>query len=198
MIKHRAFLLLLLAPLLLAVVVVLIRSTPFAYKLNIWSLNNTQKPFFNGRDMIWLLGFREWLRNPLLGNGNFAGNFHNSAVTLLVGSGAVGYCIYLGAIAKILNYASRFSDDTIVSGLILSYLTIWLHQSLELGLVAPQGNAIPFAILGLLLARTKTLEREYELQNIRDRSDLQRGGVSPQMRGGYPAPNRAYPGNHLG
>ena len=161
-IRKRAFWLILLTPLAVAILTVLVRNTGWIHEIDAWSATVFRKPLFNGRDNIWLEGFRRFWQNPILGNGSFGGNWHNSAVTLLVGVGTAGYLIYLGVIAYVLQKASRHSEDYITRGLVLAYLTVWLQQSVELGLVAPHGDAIPFAILGLALARARTLEKKQQ------------------------------------
>lgn len=159
LVKRKRILWLLLIPLLIAIFVVAVRDFPFVSKLNIWSLQRFRKSIFNGRDELWLQGFRLLERHPFFGNGNFGGNnWHNSAVTCLVGAGGIGYLVWMLGIRKILNMAE--DDDSLIYGLKAAFLAIWLQQTIELGLIAPQANVIPYAILGLLLARSNTLEKE--------------------------------------
>lgn len=171
-IKKRSFMLFLLFPLLVAIVIVLIRNTGFLKSMESWSKDVLHEGFLNGRDEIWTSGFRIWMKTPLLGNGSFEGNLHNSAVTLLIGVGAIGFLLYLGVIYFLLRKSSQYSNDYIIRGLILAYITIWMQQSVELGLVANRGSVIPFVILGLLVARVRTLEKEKQAQNIYNYSSL--------------------------
>lgn len=165
--KKNMILLLLLLPLIIAVFIVLIRNQEFVKDLDSWSRMTFQKPIFNGRDTLWYEGFLRWLQSPLIGNGNLsAANWHNSAVTMLVGGGAIGYCIWIFVIHNILKKGIDFLDDYIVYGLMLGFICIWFQQTVELGLVAGQANAIPYAMLGLLIGRVRTLEREDENNNI--------------------------------
>lgn len=165
--KKNMILLLSLLPLIIAVFIVLIRNQEFVKDLDSWSRMTFQKPIFNGRDTLWYEGFLRWLQSPLIGNGNLsAANWHNSAVTMLVGGGAIGYCIWIFVIHNILKKGIDFLDDYIVYGLMLGFICIWLQQTVELGLVAGQANAIPYAMLGLLIGRVRTLEREDENNNI--------------------------------
>lgn len=171
-IRKRALILVLLAPLALAVLVVWLRNATWLESANQWSLEHFHKPLYSGRETIWYNGFQTWLQHPLLGNGSFAVRWHNNALTLLVGTGVVGYCLYISFIYYLLRRAGKYSQDSIINGLIMAYLMIWLQQSLEIGLISTKGNAIPFVILGLMLARAKTLERNDEQQTIGHYPDL--------------------------
>ena len=150
--------LVLLAPLLLAVVVVLIRDTPIDTALNLWSWEHFNKPIFNGRENIWAWGFRDWWKAPIFGSGTLNGSFHNSAVTMLYGCGAAGFVVWVSGTRNMLRRGLAHLDDSVIYGLLIAFLMIWLQQSLELGMVAPQANVVPYGILGLLLGRVKTLE----------------------------------------
>lgn len=148
----------LLIPLILAIVVVLIRDTPLDTALNLWSWEHFNKPIFNGRENLWAWGFRDWWKVPLFGNGTLGGNFHNSAVTMLYGCGAAGFVVWISGTRNMLRRGLAHLDDSVIYGLFIAFLMIWLQQSMELGLVAPQANVVPYGILGLLLGRVKTLE----------------------------------------
>lgn len=149
----------LISPLLIASVIVLIKDTTFVDKLNIWSFNNTNKPIFNGRDELWENGLKQWLRHPLFGTGNINYTAHNSAVTCLVGGGIVGYSIFTFSIYRLLKKGIFWLKDTMVFGLVAAFLTIWLQQSVELGLISSTVNPTPYLILALLYSRIKTLEK---------------------------------------
>lgn len=150
----------LLIPLIVAIVIVLIRNTSFASSLNSWSISEFNKPIFNGRDNLFYKGFIQWLKHPILGVGNLSySNWHNSAITMLVGCGLIGFWIWIFNIQKFLKKCILYLDDGIVYGLMLGFLTIWIQQSTELGLVASQVNAIPYAMLGLILGRINTINK---------------------------------------
>ena len=148
---------LLLTPLFLAILVALIRNASLVSVLETWSEKTFSKSFFNGRDSLWWLGFVEWTKHPVLGNGSFSGNWHNSAITLLVGSGLVGYILYLLFVGTILKQGIRYAEDPIMAGLVYAFLVIWMQQSVELGLVGMQGNVIPFIVLGLIVSYGNTI-----------------------------------------
>lgn len=151
----------LLFPLIMAVVIVLIKDLPIVETLNDWSYDTFNKPIFNGRDMIWEMGFETWKKALVIGNGNLAQySYHNSAITALVGAGTVGYTILIGVSYKILSHAKKWINDSVVYGLATAFLVIWMQQSVELGLISSAPNVIPYMILGLLYARINTLESE--------------------------------------
>lgn len=174
MMKSNFFrLILLFLPLVIAIVVVNIRNMEFVVELNSWSLMRSGKPLFNGRDTIWTYGFEMAREHLIFGTGNFAGNWHNSAVTCLVGTGIVGYCIWVFSINGVLKKAKQYWENPYVFGLAAAFMIIWLQQSVELGLIQVRGQIVPFVILGLMCARVNTLRREkYELQDFDCDSNL--------------------------
>lgn len=166
-------LLLLFLPLIIAIVVVNIRNMEFVAWLNAWSLMKSGKPIFNGRDAIWAYGFETVREHLLFGTGNLAGNWHNSAVTCLVGTGIVGYCIWVFGVNGVLKRAKQYWEKPYAFGLAAAFMIIWLQQSVELGLIQVRGQIVPFLILGLMCARVNTLRREkYELQAFGCNSNL--------------------------
>lgn len=165
--------LLLFLPLIIAIIVVNIRNMEFVVQLNSWSLMRSGKPIFNGRDAIWSYGFETIREHLIFGTGNFAGNWHNSAVTCLVGTGIVGYCIWVFSINGVLKKAKQYWENPYVFGLAAAFMIIWLQQSVELGLIQVRGQIVPFVILGLMCARVNILRREkYELQAFGCNSNL--------------------------
>lgn len=159
--SKRILLIWLLVPLLVAAVVVAVRNAGFVTALNAWSLRTFSKSLFNGRDRIWYSGFQLLRSMPVFGNGNLSSaNWHNSAITCLVGCGIAGYLCWLLAARAILRRGLKGLTDGTVYGLITAFLMIWLQQSVELGLIAAQASVVPYGILGLMLARVKTVERE--------------------------------------
>ncbi len=152
----------LIIPLLIALFIVAIKDTDIIQKLNTWSLNTFHKSIFNGRDTLWTNGFNKWLNYPLFGTGNISYSAHNSAVSLLVTGGIAGYLIFLSSIYTLLKKALFWIDDHIVFGLILAFLTIWIQQSVELGLFGLSVNPTPYFILALLYFKIKSLEKNNE------------------------------------
>ncbi len=159
--KSRNILVILFVPLVVALIVGYAFSAETVAALNAWSKATFGKPVFNGRDVIWRDGFNEFFKAFLIGNGNLSAyNWHNSAVTMLVGGGIIGFSIWIYFTHKILKKGTSYLTDGLVKGLIIGFLMIWLQQSVELGLVAGKANPIPYAMLGLLIARIKTLKKE--------------------------------------
>ncbi len=151
---------LLLFPLLVAILLCLVKNAGFVSKLEVWSYATFNKPIFNGRDELCYKGFMTWIKHPIIGNGNLsANNWHNSAVTMLVGAGIVGIALWVGCTYKVLIRGLQYLEDQYVLGLMIGFMAIWLQQTVELGLVAGQANAIPYAMLGLLVGRVRTIER---------------------------------------
>ena len=159
--NRRMLLIWLLVPLLVAVVVVTVKDAGFVESLNSWSIQTFSKSLFNGRDRLWYSGFQKLWSTPFFGNGNLSSaNWHNSAVTCLVGCGVVGYVCWLLVTRAVLSRGLKRLADGTVFGLMAAFLIIWFQQSVELGLIAAQANVVPYGILGLMWARVKTLERE--------------------------------------
>ena len=149
----------LIVPLLVAIFLEFIQNMDFVADLNSWSIQQFNKPIFNGRDSLVHKGFDMWGKHLFFGNGDLGtSRWHNSAITLLVGGGVFGFSLCVVGIGKIINSANKFLDDNIVFGLIVGFIIIWIQQSVELGLIASQANAIPYAMLGLLLGRVKTIK----------------------------------------
>ncbi len=149
-------------PLFIAVFIVAIKDTSLTQKLNIWSLANTQKPIFNGRDVLWENGLKLWIKHPLFGTGNVNYFPHNSAIACLVSGGIFGYFILLYFLFSILRKGLIWLQDYTVFGLTIAFLTIWLQQSVELGLFSTAVNPAPYLTLALLYTRIKTLENNNE------------------------------------
>ncbi|MBO5136220.1 MAG: O-antigen ligase family protein [Clostridia bacterium] len=171
--------LILLSPLLIAIFVMSINETALADILNEWSIETFNKPIFNGRDVLWEWGIEAWLESPFIGNGDFAHeSYHNSAITTIVAVGAFGYLILIGACYGIIRRALRWIDDSVIYGLITSFLVVWMQQSVELGIIASKPNVIPYLILGLIYARTITLEEKNNDTLVDNNADLQYWEIS--------------------
>lgn len=146
-------------PLLVAVAVTMISGTPLAKQLDRWSLENFLKPAFNGRDEIWLEGFRVLKSNFFIGSGKLqSGYWHNSAIACLTAYGLLGYMSWISFLKNILLLGKKHLEDSLVQGCMISFLIIFAHQSFELGFIAPDPNLIPYMCMGILLGRVRCLE----------------------------------------
>lgn len=150
----------LLVPLFIAIIVVNISQGPYMGKLNLWSIRNFQKPIFNGRDVLWKDGFKSLGEHVLFGTGTLAGNWHNCVVTMLVAYGCIGYSFWMLALQKILSKGRRWINDVVVLGCIITFIIMYLQQSVELGLVNENPNILPYVVLGIMLGRVKRLEEK--------------------------------------
>ncbi len=158
--SRGALLLSLLVPLLVAVAVCSFAAHANMGYWDLWSTEHWGKPLFNGRDRLWEYGFGKLAESPLLGTGDLGmDNWHNSAVTCLVGYGALGFCAWLSVFYHCLNKARPYLADPCTYALFLCFLLIYWQQTVELGFIAPQVFLIPYAILGLLLARVRYLRQ---------------------------------------
>ena len=151
----------LLIPLLIAILTVNVSQLSIISKLNVLSLSVTKKTFFNGRDNLWNYGF-DIIKNYLIfgtGNLNYY-NWHNSAITCLVGYGLTGYYLWLETIKQLLIKAKYFIDDRIVAGALAGFVFSYIQKSFELGMIAESPDILIYLILGLLLGRVNTLTKE--------------------------------------
>lgn len=157
--KGLAFLLL--VPLFVAVFVVLVSSFCDLSGLTEWSYETFNKPLFNGRDEIWLQGFKNLWKRPILGSGNMnTGYWHNSAVACLTSLGIAGYVFWIRLFYLIIKEGQPCLDDICVIGSIVAFIVLYCHQSVELGIIATQPSVIPYMILGMLLGRVNYLKEE--------------------------------------
>ncbi|MBQ4120194.1 MAG: O-antigen ligase family protein [Clostridia bacterium] len=166
--KYRLVLLLFI-PLIIVGVVCLIANSHFFDSLNNWSITKFHKPIFNGRDEIWLEGFEMLFKNLFIGCGNLITlNWHNSAIHCLTAYGIVGYSFWLASFHKLLYSAKEWFEDSVVCGCFISFLVLWIQQSVELGFISNSPSLLPYIILGLMLGRiwflnnitTTTLDKE--------------------------------------
>lgn len=152
--------LILILPLIISLIVVLTKDTYVVSKLNEISIETFNKSIYNGRDEIWQYGFETLMKNPLLGIGNLSySNWHNSAIALLVGGGITGYITYIFSIYHILKKSLKFIDNKIVFGLVVAFITIWLQQTVELGLIGARVNMLPYVLLSILYAKVHALSK---------------------------------------
>ena len=153
-------------PLIVAVICLIISKFPIFNALNNWSIKVFDKPIFNGRDKIWDIGFTMLFNNLLFGCGNLVTyNWHNSAIHCLTSYGLLGYEFWLMSFYKILTRANNYFSDYIVSGCFISFIILWIQQSVELGLISNSPNLLPYIILGIMLARINNLKRNNQLIN---------------------------------
>ena len=153
-------------PLLIALVCIFISKTPFFNSLEQWSFRNFNKPIFNGRDQIWNYGFELLFDNLLFGCGNLITyNWHNSAIHCLTAYGILGYGFWITSFHKILSTANTYFSDYIVTGCFISFIVLWVQQSVELGFISHSPSLLPYIILGIMLGRVNYLKTEQRLLN---------------------------------
>lgn len=152
----------LLVPLIMAVLIAVISNSGMVNSLNNWSLQETGKPLFNGRDEIWLDGFRRLFSERFFfGSGEYAsGYWHNSAVACLTAFGAVGFCLWVKVFHVMLADVRRYSADVCVAGSMIAFLIVYCQQSVELGLLASNPDMLPYVMLGLMLGRVRYLKEK--------------------------------------
>lgn len=149
----------LILPLIIAVVVISVSNSSIMDGLNIWSYQQFHKPIFNGRDDLWKYGFELLWQNPLIGTGNLnANNWHNSAITCLVATGILGFAFWIMAFGKIMNRARPYLNDYIVVGCFVSFIVLYVQQSVELGFISGNPTLLGYILLGLMLGRVRFLE----------------------------------------
>lgn len=149
----------LLVPLGVALLVCSVSGTGFAARLNEWSLRETEKSIFNGRDELWLWGFDLLRENFIFGIGRIQmANWHNSAVECLVAFGVVGYILWMKLFHAMLCDARKYSGDVCVAGSMIAFLLLYCQQSVELGFMSYNPNLLPYVILGILLGRVRYLK----------------------------------------
>lgn len=146
-------------PLLIAAFVSLYSKYGNIAELNAWSMEQFNKPLFNGRDTIWIEGFQILFDNILFGTGQLqSGVWHNSAISCLTAYGVLGYGFWIASFAYILRKGQAYVSDSIVSGCMTMFLLINIQQSFELGMFAPNPNLLIYLPLGILLGRIKYLK----------------------------------------
>ena len=129
--------------------------------LDTWSMAELGKPFFNGRDTVWLDAFRELGDHFLLGTGFInSGLYHNSAVACLSAYGVAGYILWIMLFHVILKEALPYRRNICAGGALSAFLIIFWQQSVELGIFSAAPNLIPYIILGIMLGRVKGLKEE--------------------------------------
>ena len=159
--SRKVQLTMLVVPLLVAAFIA-IASTAWDFSvLDSWSREHLGKPIFNGRDQVWVSGFTILKQNTLFGTGNInAGYWHNSALACLTAYGVVGYILWTNLFRTSIARGIAYRKDPCIAGLMVSFMVICLQQSVELGLLAPNPNLLPYAMLGLLLGRCNLLREQ--------------------------------------
>lgn len=152
----------LLLPLFIAICVVFVSHGSYMKYLDLWSLSKFNKPLFNGRNKLWESGFDILRKNVLLGSGTLEGNWHNCIVTALVAYGCVGCFLWVKTFQKILAKGRYWINDKIVSGCIITFIIMYIQQSVELGLINEKPNILPYIVLGIMLGRVRLLDRRIE------------------------------------
>lgn len=151
----------LLVPLVVAVFICLLSTFGDVSGLMEWSQETFEKDLFNGRDRIWMDGFKQLWERPLFGDGHVtAGYWHNSAMACLTSFGVVGYFLWTKLFHLILKEGRPYLDDVCVIGSMVAFLALACHQSVELGIFAPNPSLLPYVILGILLGRVNCLRSE--------------------------------------
>lgn len=162
--KYRLIVILLIPLIITGVVAVLSNSYLFE-RLNVWSIINFNKPIFNGRDQIWSEGFKMLFENLIIGCGNLVTlNWHNSAIHCLTAYGIIGYTFWIASFNKILSCAKQKISDSFVCGYVISFIILWIQQSVELGFISNSPSFLPYIILGLMLGRIRFINTESNKQ----------------------------------
>lgn len=90
-------------------------------------------------------------------------NWHNSAIVCLTAYGAIGYILWIGSFNHMLNKAQAWLEDYIVQGCIVSFVVLYLQQTVELGLISQSPSILAYVILGMMFGRIKYLNRCEEM-----------------------------------
>lgn len=163
----RRYYLLLLIPLFVAIFVIIVSKGPYMDALNLWSIEKFGKYIFNGRDEIWEMGFKKLFDSFLMGGGNLNSyNWHNCVIHGLTSYGIIGFILWIVSFKNILSMGRPWINDIIVQGCIITFIVIYLQQSVELGLISESPNLLPYIILGMMLGRVKELNIKNEKASV--------------------------------
>ena len=153
--------LLLIAPALIAVFVVVFQNLPIFNILNDLSQEYFGKPIFNGRNDLWEMGILRLASHPWLGTGKISGGWwHNVAITVLTAYGLVGYLLWIGLFDRIMEKARTWGHDDVLAGCTVTFLSVMLQQSFELGMVNTRGNMMSYFLLGIMIGRMRYLKAQ--------------------------------------
>lgn len=156
---HKIRALIVYFPLIIAIVTVWIASQSWFLEWDNWYQLNYGKPIFNGRDELWADGFNDILDYPW-GRGEFAINYHNSAVGCIGVFGVIGYILWCNFFKRQLVAKTKYLDDYTVYACMCAFILIYMQQSVELGFISPMPIMMPYMILGLGLGRVRWYERK--------------------------------------
>lgn len=159
-------------PLLISIAAILFPDLTIFRLFDEWSQQRYDKIGFNGRNEIWQEAYRRLVSTNFIGEGKFLLNHHNSAVAVISVFGVIGYFCWYKLLSKSFIFMKRYADDNIVFGCMVSFMLIFWQQSFDLGFVGTSPNMIPYAILGVGLARAKSI-RHYYGTNKYNRTRLQ-------------------------
>jgi len=165
--KRNIYMILLLFPLIIAIAITNIATTPYFKDLNRWSMENLDKQIFSGRDIIWDYGFSVLGRHFWFGGGVINNGMHNSVVTVLHAFGSIGFIGWIFAFNSIIAKANNYLEDTYVREALTAFFLMYLQQAFELGLVASRPNYIPYLVLGIMLGRIKLLQSKEKEEEAR-------------------------------
>lgn len=148
-------------PLLVALLGCMLATNADMNALNEWSVGEFGKSLFSGREEIWKWSLYTIFDNILFGTGYVdSGNYHNSAIANLVAYGVVGYGLWIWLFEIIIKETMPWWDDICTAGAISAFFVIFWQQSVELGMFAAAPTLIPYAVLGVMLARARALEEQ--------------------------------------
>lgn len=148
-------------PLLVALFGCMLAANADMNALNEWSIGEFGKTLFSGRETTWKTALETVMDNLLFGTGYVdVGIYHNSAVANLVAYGVVGYGLWIWLFEIMVKETLPWREDICIAGAISAFFVIFWQQSVELGMFAASPNLIPYAVLGVMLARARTLEEQ--------------------------------------
>lgn len=157
--KPKLRLLILNAPLLLALLVIMIASTSYFDVLDKWSIENFDKGIFDGREILWEKSLDYLKSTYLLGTGKFVINYHNSGIAAISVFGVIGYIFWIKFFSTNMKYMQKYISDDIVFGCILAFSIIFLQQAFDLGFISETPNLLPYIVLGVGLGRVRLLKQ---------------------------------------
>ena len=159
--KKTGRIFLLLVPLIVSIAAILLASFGDISGLTEWSYEKFNKPLFNGRDQIWLSGYKIWKDHLLFGNANLnTGYWHNSAVACLTSFGTVGFVLWICLFYFCVDEGTEYLDDICVYGSIAAFIVYYCQQSVEIGLFSVKPSVLPYVMLGVYLGRVNRLKEE--------------------------------------
>ena len=157
------YLIVLLLPFFIVLFYVWLWRSPYAADLDKWSLEQTEKLFFSGREEIWSMAF-DFVKEPFFGNGSpsFMGNnTHSSFILLFIQIGYSGYCLFSIYLVCIFEFLHKFFDDHIARGSFIAFITVYISSAFENIIVNPRLLCLPaFLTLAVGVGRACFLEKQ--------------------------------------